>query len=128
MEMPIYPTGPNGHWVFFLVTVLMGGAAAWVTGKAVAQTWRPLVQLFVYCALLTLGVRFLHYALFAEPFLPPAAVAIDFAVLLAAGLLGHRLMRARQMPTQYPWLFEPAGPFAWRQRAPERGEAEPPGG
>ena len=26
---------------FLLVTVLLGGGAAWLAGRAIAQTWRP---------------------------------------------------------------------------------------
>ncbi len=129
MPVSIYPSGPHGLWVFVLLTVAIGGAAAWVTGKAVAQTWRPLWQLFLFCALLTGGVRFLHYALFAEPLVPVGAVAVDFAVLLAAGLLSYRLARARQMVHQYPWLFESSGPFTWRpRRSGTGGRSSAPGG
>ncbi|WP_375731230.1 DUF6867 family protein [Azospirillum sp. B506] len=28
---------------------------------------------------------------------------------------------ARRMVNQYPWLYERAGPFAWRERTPARG-------
>ena len=28
---------------FFIVTCLLGGWAAWMTGKACAQTWRPYI-------------------------------------------------------------------------------------
>src|SRR5439155_18079910 len=33
-------------WHFLFVTWLLGGGAAWMTGKAVAQTWRTHVRLF----------------------------------------------------------------------------------
>ena len=114
--MSIYPTGPNGLWVFLLITVLMGGSAAWVTGKAVAQTWRPLYQLLVYAGLLVFGVRFLHYALFYEPLLPLRNWAVDYTVLFVLAALGFRRMRALQVSTQYSWLFEPSGPLGWRRR------------
>jgi hypothetical protein len=67
-------------------------------------------------ALLTFAVRFLHYGLYREPFLPPAAVAIDFLVLLALAALGFRAARARQMAEQYPWLYRAAGRFMWQPR------------
>ena len=28
-------------WLFLLITVIMGGWAAWMTGRAIALTWRP---------------------------------------------------------------------------------------
>lgn len=112
----LYETGPNGHWVFLLVTVVMGGAAALVTGRAVAATWRPLWQLPWYVLLLTLGVRFLHYALFAEPLRSLSAFVIDYLVLLVAAYVGHRMARAQAMTTQYGWLYESAGWMGWRRR------------
>lgn len=115
MEM-IYPTGPNGLAVFALVTVVLGGAASWATGRAIALTWKPFWQLGVYMALMTFAVRFIHYALFHQPFLTPGNVVIDFLALSAAALIGYRMMRAWQMQTQYPWEFEQAGPLSWRRK------------
>jgi len=37
-------------------------------------------------------------------------------VLIAFALLGYRIRRVNQMVTLYAWLFERAGPFAWRDR------------
>ena len=51
-------------WQFFFVTCLLGGWAAWMTGKASAQTWRSLPVLFVYLLGLGIGIRFIHHALF----------------------------------------------------------------
>ncbi len=50
-------------WQFFFVTCLLGGWAAWMTGRACAQTWRTRPMLFVYILGLGLGVRFIHHAL-----------------------------------------------------------------
>ncbi|MDX2258295.1 MAG: hypothetical protein NW205_05195 [Hyphomicrobiaceae bacterium] len=111
-----YPSGPWGLLTFLLLTVTLGGAAAWATGRALARTWRPVWQLVVYMGLLTLAVRFLHYGLYREPFLPPAAVAIDFLVLVGFAALGFRVARARQMIAQYPWLYRAAGPLMWQSR------------
>ncbi len=33
--------------VFILVTFFLGGGAAWLTGRAAAQTWRPIWQVVV---------------------------------------------------------------------------------
>jgi uncharacterized protein DUF6867 len=120
----IYETsGPNGFWVFLLVTVAIGGSAAWVTGKAIAQTWRPAWHLVVYIGLLALAVRFFHYALFWEPIVSPSNFVVDYLVLAAIAYLGHRVRRARQMSTQYLWLFERAGGLGWRARSRERKDA-----
>ena len=100
----IYQTGANGLWVFLVLTVVLGGAGAFVTGRAMASTWRPVWMLVLYMVLLAAAVRFFHYALFADPLLAAGNTIIDFAVLLAAGLAGYRTMRARQMATQYAWL------------------------
>jgi hypothetical protein len=111
----IYETsGPNGFWVFLLVTVVMGGTAAWVTGRAIAQTWRPAWHLAVYVGLLALAVRFFHYALFWETLVSPGNFAIDYVILAAFAAFSHRARRARQMTGQYPWLFDRAGPLSWR--------------
>jgi hypothetical protein len=34
-------------WQFLFVTCLLGGWAAWMTGKACASTWRPYLTLVV---------------------------------------------------------------------------------
>jgi hypothetical protein len=41
---------------------------------------------------------------------------IDAIVILGIGSLGYRYVRARQMTTQYRWLYERTGPFSWRER------------
>jgi hypothetical protein len=113
----IYETsGDYAFWVFLLLTVVLGGAAAWATGRAIADTWRPFWQVPVYAALLALAVRFLHFALFEEPLLAPGNLAVDYAVTLAGCALGHRFARARAMVTQYGWMYEKAGPLSWRAR------------
>jgi branched-chain amino acid transport system ATP-binding protein len=41
---------------------------------------------------------------------------IGTAALVAIGLFAYRLNRARKMVSQYPWLYERAGLFRWRDR------------
>ncbi|WP_409017938.1 DUF6867 family protein [Azospirillum sp. BE72] len=31
-------------------------------------------------------------------------------------MTAHRIAIARRMVNQYPWLYETAGPFGWRER------------
>lgn len=112
----VYVSGENGLWVFVLLTVILGGSAAWVTGKAIASTWRPFWQVPFYALLLTGCVRFLHYGLWDEPLFPPQNWAVDYLVLLSCAVLGYKRMRAVQLSTQYFWLFAPAGPLGWRRK------------
>jgi hypothetical protein len=100
-----------------LVTGAIGGGAAWLTGRAIALTWRPYWHLAVYIALLGAGVRFVHFALFEADLLALASYLVDTVFFLAVGSLAFRTTRAAQMVTQYPWLYERAGPLSWRDRA-----------
>jgi hypothetical protein len=106
-----------GFGTFLLVTVILGGGAAYLTGRAVALTWRPSFQLIVYTAGLTFSVRFIHYALFGGTLLSIQYAIVDFLVLFLIGGVGFRLTRAAQMASQYSWLYERQGGFFWRRRA-----------
>lgn len=97
----LYASGPNGLWIFLLLTVLLGGGTAFVSGKSIAETWRPFWQVPLYMAILALVVRFLHFALFEEVLASGRNLLVDFAVLLAFSIAGFRIARARQMATQY---------------------------
>lgn len=112
-----YEAGPNGVWVFLLLTLTLGGLAASAAGRAIAQTWRPFWQVPLYAGLLMLAVRFLHFSLFDEPLLTPGACAVDYVVLLVAAVVGHRMMRGEQLAGQYYWLFERSGPLGWRRKS-----------
>jgi hypothetical protein len=110
----IYDGGQNALWIFLLVTILMGGTAAYVSGKAIAQTWRPFWNILLYMLPLAAAVRFCHFALFDEPLWSARSYGIDFGVAIIAAALGYRLVRARQMTSQYGWLFRRRGPLGWR--------------
>lgn len=101
---------------FLLVSLVLGGAAAWRTGEAVARGWGPYSHLLVYGALLTFAVRFVHFALFDDTLFSLQNFVVEFVLLLSIATLGFRSVRRRQMTVQYGWLFEEAGPMAWRQR------------
>jgi hypothetical protein len=98
-----------------LVTIVMGGSAAYVSGKAIAQTWRPFWHVPLYMLALAAVVRFCHFALFAEPFLSLPGYGLDFVVAFAAAAFGYRIVRARQMAAQYGWLFRRFGLLGWRR-------------
>jgi hypothetical protein len=103
----------SSAFIFILVTVIMGGAAGYSTGKAIAQTWRPGWHLIASAIVLGIAVRFIHYALFGASFLTVHYYLIDTLFVLAATFAGFRLTRVKQMTTRYGWLYRPAGPFAW---------------
>ncbi len=83
----LYTSGPNGLWIFLLLTVILGGSAAFISGKSIAETWRPLWQLPFYMVLLALVVRFLHFALFEEVLVSARNFVVDYGVLLVLAAL-----------------------------------------
>lgn len=101
---------------FLLVTCFLGGGAAYLTGRAVAATWRPIIYLVIYLFLLVCATRFIHYALFEGTLLSIQYFLVDAVVLLAFGGLSFQITRARQMAGQYSWIFERSGPISWRLR------------
>lgn len=102
--------------VFLGLTVCVMGFAAYATGQALANTWKPLWHAVLYAVLLGFGDRFLGFALFEGELLSPSGYLIDTAVLVAIALLGYRLNLARKMVRQYPWLYQRSGPFSWRRK------------
>lgn len=103
-------------WYFLFVTVLLGGWAAWMTGKACAQTWRPYITLVLYLLALGLVVRFIHHALFEGTMFSLRYYIADTIVLLIFGTIGYRYTRTNQMVGQYNWLYERASPLSWKTK------------
>jgi hypothetical protein len=106
----------NDLGVFIGLTVILFGGAACLSGQALAQTWRPIWQTVPYTLMLTIGSRFLSFALFDGELLSITAYLIDWVVLLLLALLAFRVTQARRMVSQYPWLYERAGVFGWRAK------------
>ena len=106
----------SSFFLFALVTCVLGGWAAWMTGRAMAATWKPWWQCALYLLLLAGVVRFFHFALFEGTLLSLHYYVVDAVVILAIGLVGFRYRRTRQMTTQYHWLYERNGPLSWRER------------
>lgn len=102
--------------VFLVLTVSIGGGAAFLAGRGLARSWKPFWRVYFYMALLAAAVRFFHYALFDGNLLSLYYYLVTYAVMLAAGVLGFRAMRTTQMVTQYRWLFERTSPLTWRDR------------
>ncbi len=98
------------------VTGILGGGAAWLTGRACADTWRPMTHVLAYMLLLGAAVRFFHFALFEGELLSLPSYLADTAYLAAVGCLSWRVMRTTRMVTQYSWLYERTSPVTWRSR------------
>lgn len=92
-------------WEFVLVTCVLGGGAAYFTGRALARTWQSNAQLFLYMLLLGLAVRFIHFALYHGTLISPYYYVVDVVVLTALAFLGKRVTRARQMARQYSFKY-----------------------
>ena len=90
--------------VFLLVSVAMGGGAAWLAGRAVAQTWRSPWQLLAYMLILGAAVRFIHFALFDGTLLSLHYYLVDTGIALAFAGAGFRVTRKRQFARQYGFL------------------------
>lgn len=110
----------SSFWVFFFLTCVLGGGAAFLAGRAQANKWRPIQRTILFMLLLGVAVRFCHYALFDETLLSPYYFVVDTAVLIAAALLGYRLRRVQQMTTQYSWLYKKTGPLSWQEKQADR--------
>jgi hypothetical protein len=102
--------------VFLILTVVIGGGAAFLSGRGLARSWKPFWRVFFYMALLAAAIRFFHYALFDGTLLSLYYYLVTYALLLAAGCLGFRMMRTSQMVTQYRWLYRRTSPLTWRER------------
>jgi hypothetical protein len=111
-----YEEGSSG--VFLLVTIIFGGGTAWLSGRAIAQTWRPAWQVFAYSLILGCAVRFMHFSLFGGTLLSAHYYLIDSVICMLLGLLGFRTARVSQMVSHYRWINQPDGPLRWRRRAP----------
>jgi hypothetical protein len=106
---------------FVGITVVLFGLAALATGRALAETWRPGWQIVPSALLLAASDRFLHYALFEAPLGSLSGLLIAAAVLGLITAAAYFHTRARKMVRQYPWLYEPSGPFGWRAKRPGGG-------
>jgi len=103
--------------VFILVTIILGGGAAALAGRAIALTWRPWWQIAVYMLILGGAVRFIHFALFGGTLVSVHYYLVDTVVCVAFGCIGFRVERAAQMVRQYRWINDPNGPLRWRRKS-----------
>jgi hypothetical protein len=103
--------------VFLVLTLIMGGGAAFMAGRSLARGWRPIWVPILYMLPLGAALRFLHFALFGTQLTSLHYFITDTLILVVACLIGYQLTRTNQMADQYPWLYERTGPFSWRQKA-----------
>jgi len=96
-------------WEFLIVTVILAGGAAYLTGRAVARKWGSNITLVFYMLLLAAATRFIHFALFSGSLLSLHYYVVDLIVLLAIGFLGKQVTRSRQMARQYGFLARQDG-------------------
>jgi hypothetical protein len=101
--------------VFIGVTLVLFGGAAIMTGNALAATWRPVWQCVVYGLLLGIADRLMGALLFTGELLSVTGYLINAAVLTGMLLIAYRATQAYKMVSQYPWLYERAGVFGWRE-------------
>ena len=106
----------DGFWVFLVLTVIIGGSGAFLSGRGLARGWKPYWRVFFYMALLAAAVRFFHFALFDGTLLSFHYYLVTYVILVCAALLGYRWMRATQMVTQYRWLYRRTSPVTWQER------------
>ena len=78
-SIPEFLYEENSLGVFVLVTLILGGGAAALAGRAIAATWRPWWQVVVYGFILAAAVRFIHFSLYGGTFLSVHYYLVDSA-------------------------------------------------
>jgi len=106
----------SSAWLFLLVTCVLGGGAAWMTGRAYAITWRSVPALVLALLLLGIATRFIHHALFGGTMFSLHYYIVDTIVLMILGFVGYQYTRTNQMVTQYNWLYERASLLSWKPK------------
>ena len=117
-SIPEFLYEEHSFGVFLLVTIILGGGAAMLAGRAIATTWRPWWQVVAYGLILAGAVRFIHFSLYGGTFLSLHYYLVDASFSVAFSSLGFRAARAAQMVRQYRWLNEPDGLMRWRRKLP----------
>ncbi len=112
----LYADEPQALWTFLVFTVVLGGLAAWATGRALSRTWRSIWTMPLALIVLAGAVRFLHYALSGEDLLSLHYYLVALVVVALGAAYGYRSCRAEQMARQYPWLFAKSGALGWTAR------------
>ncbi len=103
--------------IFIGVTLVLFGGAAIMSGHAIADIWRPSWHCVMYGVLLGMADRLTGFLLFGSELLSVTGYLLDTALLTGFALISYRATIAHKMVSQYPWLYERTGPFAWREIA-----------
>jgi hypothetical protein len=107
----------EGHpGVFLLLTIVLGGGAAFMAGRSLAKGWKPLWVALAYMIPMGAAVRFMHFALYEAKLTSLQYFITHTAILMLAAYVGYRMTRTDQMADQYPWLYEKSGPFTWKSK------------
>src|SRR4051794_4249772 len=69
---------------FLIVSLLLGGGAAMLTGRALALAWQPAWVGLLWMVPLAAAVRFVHFVLFHSELFSLGPYGVDLAVLAGA--------------------------------------------
>ena len=116
MQGLFFESDTTVRYVLRFLVLLLGFWTAWRTGKAVAESWQGYGTVFVYILGLAVAMRFLHYSLFAGPFISPFFYVIDVVLLLAWAVAGFQSRRTTQMVDNYYGLYERTSYFSWKNK------------
>ena len=104
IDSPTCSTRKRSLGVFLLVTVVLGGGAAWLAGRAIARPGGRGGTSSLYMLILGAAVRFIHFALFDGTLLSLHYYLVDTRGLRAASaMLGFR-PRGRARWSAAIWL------------------------
>jgi uncharacterized membrane protein len=101
--------------IFLGLTVVLVGGAAILTGRAVANNWKPAWHVVAACFGLALADRFLTYALFQGELVNLWGIFVHFLVLTAMGLASWRISKVGKLVGQYPWRYRRTSPFGYAE-------------
>ncbi|EHS49903.1 hypothetical protein PDO_0463 [Rhizobium sp. PDO1-076] len=116
MQGLFFETDTGVRTVLRFLVLLIGFWTAWRTGKAVAEGWEGYARVFIYVLGLGVVMRFLHFSLFAGPFISPFYYVIDVVLLLAFAVAGFQSRRTTQMVDNYYWLYDRTSYFSWKNK------------
>lgn len=106
--------------VFIGLTIIVFGGCGVLTGQVLAEGWKPQWTVYGYSLLLGVGDRFLNWGLFGGELLSVSGFVVHTLTIGVITLIAYRIAFARRMIKQYPWVYERAGPFGWKERQSAR--------
>lgn len=103
--------------VYLGLTCVVVGFATYMTGQALARTWKPAWHLVIYIFMLGLADRFLTFGLYDGELFLFSGFLIDTLSLAVIGFFSYYNNRAKAMIKQYPWLYARSGLFGLKNIA-----------